>query len=106
MVAGIEPAVIGMAEAIEFADVDHGSDLARRFMASSVSDVPVRHGIQMPKVAKVGTSTRAREEIARNRRRKFPSKRSDCSDATRAPSLRRVRRPDRGAGWVACHPRG
>jgi hypothetical protein len=26
MVAGVEPAVVGMAEAIEFADVDHDSE--------------------------------------------------------------------------------
>jgi len=28
MVAGVEPAVVGMAEAIEFADVDHGRKVA------------------------------------------------------------------------------
>jgi hypothetical protein len=39
MVVGIEPAVIGVAEAIEGADIDHGADLGRRGGASSVSDV-------------------------------------------------------------------
>jgi hypothetical protein len=41
MVAGIEPAVVGMAERIEFADVDHGTDLGPWRTPSSVSDVTV-----------------------------------------------------------------
>ena len=31
MVAGVEPAVVGVAEAVEFADVDHGADLGASF---------------------------------------------------------------------------
>jgi hypothetical protein len=33
--------VVGVAEAVEFADVDHGADLGMRGGASSVSDVTV-----------------------------------------------------------------
>jgi hypothetical protein len=66
MVAGVQPAVVGMAEAVEFADVDHGRDLGRFAAASSVTRVTVICGIGMPKVAKVGTSTRvcAREGLS------------------------------------------
>jgi hypothetical protein len=35
MVAGVKPAVIGMAEAIEFADVDHRVLPLREFVAAS-----------------------------------------------------------------------
>jgi hypothetical protein len=59
MVAGVEPAVVGMAEAVEFADVDHGRDLGCFTAASSVIDVTVISGIRTPKVAKVGSATRA-----------------------------------------------
>jgi hypothetical protein len=66
MVAGVQPAVVGMAEAVEFADVDHETDLGRFMGASSVSDVTV-HGIVMPKVAKVGSAracARTREGLS------------------------------------------
>jgi hypothetical protein len=65
MVAGVQPAVVGMAEALEFADVDHGRDLGKFMGASSVSDVTV-NGIVMPKVAKVGSAracARMRERV-------------------------------------------
>jgi hypothetical protein len=39
MVARIKPAVIGVAERFEFADVDHGVKVARPQNASSVSEV-------------------------------------------------------------------
>jgi hypothetical protein len=39
MMAGVEPAVVGVAEAVEGADVDHAADLGRLGTASSVSDV-------------------------------------------------------------------
>jgi hypothetical protein len=41
MVAGVEPAVVGVAEAVEGADVDHALNLGSRWRASSVSDVTV-----------------------------------------------------------------
>ena len=39
--ASIEPAVIGVAQAVEFADVDHDPDLGPSRRPSSVSDVTV-----------------------------------------------------------------
>jgi hypothetical protein len=39
MVARIEPPMVGVAEAVEGADVDHGADLGSFVMASSVKDV-------------------------------------------------------------------
>src|SRR6185369_2518738 len=39
MVAGVQPAVVGMAETVEFADVDHGPKVASGRMASSVTHV-------------------------------------------------------------------
>src|SRR3954452_13846808 len=42
MMAGVEPAVVGVAEAVEGADVDHGADLAVRELPSSVTPVTGR----------------------------------------------------------------
>jgi hypothetical protein len=42
MMAGIEPAVVGMAEAVEGADIDHATEMGRRWDGSSVSDVTAR----------------------------------------------------------------
>jgi hypothetical protein len=61
MVAGVEPAVVGMAEAVEFADVDHGRDLGGFTVASSVSDVTVGPGairfpIALPRRADAATA--------------------------------------------------
>ena len=41
MVTGIQPTVVGVAEAIEGADVDQDADLGRRLIPSSVRDVTV-----------------------------------------------------------------
>jgi hypothetical protein len=41
MVAGVEPAVVGVAERSERADVDHAVKMASRAGASSVSHVTV-----------------------------------------------------------------
>src|SRR6185369_159603 len=41
MVAGVEPAVVGVAQTVEFADVDHGPEMASRAKASSINDVPI-----------------------------------------------------------------
>jgi hypothetical protein len=67
-----------MAEAVEFADVDHGKDLGKFMGASSVSDVTV-NGIVMPKVAKVGSAR------ARARTRAAVSDVSDVSDSAGLP---------------------
>ena len=48
--AGVEPAVVGVAEAVEGADVDHGSDLGCCAGTSSVSDVTAA-ALQKAKVA-------------------------------------------------------
>ena len=42
--AGVEPAVVGVAEAAEGADVDHAADLGRVREASSVSHVTAGRG--------------------------------------------------------------
>jgi hypothetical protein len=69
MVAGIEPAVVGVAEAAEGADVDHAADLGTPEEASSVIHVTgsdrISAGIVTPEVVKIGTSTRARKETAK-----------------------------------------
>src|SRR3954469_13060714 len=39
MMARVEPSMVGLAEAVEGANVNHDADLARRVIASSVSDV-------------------------------------------------------------------
>jgi hypothetical protein len=69
MVAGIKPPVVGVAEGVEGADVDHGANLGPSAGASSVSHVTNGRGIQMPEVAKVGTSTRAHARERRETRR-------------------------------------
>jgi hypothetical protein len=73
MVAGVQPAVVGMAETVEFADVDHGSDLGRFMYASSVRRVTITSGIRMPKVAKVGTTARVRARAGGCRMCRIPS---------------------------------
>ena len=55
--AGVEPAVVGVAKAIEGANVDHDADLGRRGIASSVSDVTGRHGVsRCPKLPKLAAT--------------------------------------------------
>jgi hypothetical protein len=39
MMAGVEPAVVGVAEAVEWANVDHAADLGRFGTSSSVTNV-------------------------------------------------------------------
>jgi hypothetical protein len=46
-----------MADAVEFADVDHAADVGPFVTASSVSNVTGRAGLMMPEVAKVGSDT-------------------------------------------------
>jgi hypothetical protein len=53
MVMGVEPAVVGMAEAVERANIDHAVDLGRRGEASSVSDVTGTSGISQARVAQL-----------------------------------------------------
>jgi hypothetical protein len=50
MMAGVEPAVVGMAEAREFADIDHAVDLGRFAAPSSVRAVTARHSILSKRV--------------------------------------------------------
>jgi hypothetical protein len=70
MVAGIEPAVVGVAEAAEGADVDHAADLGTPRGASSVSHVTgsdrISAGVVALEVVKIGTSTRARKGTAKS----------------------------------------
>jgi hypothetical protein len=60
VVAGVEPAVVGVAEAAEGSDVDHAADLGFSERPSSVSHVTAEAepgaGIMMPEVVKVDTS--------------------------------------------------
>ena len=58
MVAGVEPAVVGVAEAVEGADVDHGMNLGSGGRASSVSDVTVAEDWSAERVWKVSGSKR------------------------------------------------
>jgi len=48
MVVGVEPAVVGVAEAAEGANVDHVTDLGGTENPSSVSDVTGRHRYRYP----------------------------------------------------------
>jgi len=64
-VAGVEPAVVGVAETVEFTDVDHATDLGPFGIPSSVTHVTGGAGIPTPGVAKVVTSrARAREGLS------------------------------------------
>jgi hypothetical protein len=46
MVAGVEPAMVGVAKAVEGADVDHDIDLGGRASPSSVSNVTAARAVK------------------------------------------------------------
>ena len=56
--AGVEPAMVGVAETVEGSDVDQGCDLGRLGMASSVSDVTVTR--RLPEVEQLVARAPAR----------------------------------------------